>query len=294
MDRELRARIREVLGVEATSVVRVDEGWDSRVFEVDGEWIVRVPRREEVREWMRREAALLGVIAPALPVPVPGFVTLEDPSLGFFVAYRKLTGEPLDSEAAAGPRSAPLAAQLGRFLGALHTFPVEHALQAGLAKVDAPGWLTAQAAFRRRCEEQVMPMLAVDERRRADAMFEEFYATWSNSLEMVVIHADLGPEHVLHRDSSVSGIIDWSDGRLGDAALDFAWLLHGTNTAFATLLLQVYEEARRPDAALRPRSLFYHRLGPWYEVLYGLEDGRPDLLERGLAGLRRRLPRADG
>ena len=34
---------------------------------------------------------------------------------------------------------------------------------------------------------------------------------------------------------------------------------------------------------------FYHRRAPWYEVLYGLERGRPELVERALADVRERL-----
>ena len=87
----------------------------------------------------------------------------------------------------------------------------------------------------------------------------------------------------------MSGVIDWSDACLGDPALDFAWLLHGTGEAFARTLLEAYSGEREPDAHLRERALFYYRLGPWHEVLYGIEHDRADLIERGLAGIRARM-----
>ena len=40
----------------------------------------------------------------------------------------------------------------------------------------------------------------------------------------------------------------------------------------------------------RGRALFYHRLGPWHEVLYGLENALPELVASGVAGIRQRLP----
>ena len=83
------------LGVEAARVVEIDEGWDSIVLEVDGEWIVRVPRREEVREVMSLEARLLSELASALPVPVPRIEVVEDSADASFVAYRKLPGDAL-------------------------------------------------------------------------------------------------------------------------------------------------------------------------------------------------------
>lgn len=243
----------------------IQEGWDSVVLEVDGEWIVRVPRREEVREWVRREARLLPELAPVLPVPVPRFEVVEDRDDMFFVAYRKLPGKAL--------RDPPvsLAAAFGRFLAALHGFR---------PSVELPRHEVPIERFRG----EVLALLEQGERRRAEAMFGQ----QTTAPETTLIHGDLGPAHILHDGSSVTGVIDWSDASLGDPALDFAWLLHGTNEAFAAALLDAY--SRESGTDLIERALFYHRLGPWHEVLYGLEHDRPELIQRGLAGVRERLP----
>lgn len=102
----------------------------------------------------------------------------------------------------------------------------------------------------------------------------------------MLLHADLGPEHVLCRDGRVVGVIDWSDARVGDAALDLAWCLNGTPTEIADAAAGTYGV----DAELRERSLFYHRLGPWYEVIYGLETGQHRFVASGVEGVRARLP----
>jgi aminoglycoside phosphotransferase (APT) family kinase protein len=243
----------------------IQEGWDSLVLDVDGEWIVRVPRRAEVREWMAKEVRLLAELAPALPVPVPGFEVVEDAGDVFFVAYRKLPGEPV------GDPPVSLAPELGRFLAALHGFQPSFEL---------PRYRDPVERFRR----EVLPLLERDERRRAEAMFEPCMS----SPAFVLLHADLGPSHILHDGPSLTGVIDWSDASLGDPALDFAWLLNGTSEPFAEALLDAY--TREPDPGLHERALFYHRLGPWHEVLHGLEQDRPELVESGLAGLRGRLP----
>lgn len=290
MEPELRRRVEERLGLETSTVERVEEGWDSTVFEVNGEWIVRVPRRDEVRGWMRKEASLLPVLAPALPVPVPRLEAVEDTDAVSFVAYTKLSGRPLTATACRGGRGASLAAQLGEFLAALHTFPRGLATRAGIADADAADWLEQERELLERCEVEVMPLLAEGERRRARVAFGEFLSRWDGSLEPALVHADLGPAHILHLGSSVSGVIDWSDARLGDPALDFAWLLHGTGEAFGKVLVGAYGGVRPVDSALSARALFYHRLGPWHEVLYGLEHDRPELTESGLAGIRERLP----
>jgi aminoglycoside phosphotransferase (APT) family kinase protein len=48
-----------------------------------------------------------------------------------------------------------------------------------------------------------------------------------------LIHGDLGPGHILIRDGAVTGIIDWTDSHLGDAALDLSWLLYGASDPMA-------------------------------------------------------------
>jgi aminoglycoside phosphotransferase (APT) family kinase protein len=268
----LRRRIEARLGVQAADIVEIEEGWDSSVLEIDGEWIVRLPRREEVREAVRSEARLLPELASALPVPVPRFEIVEDSPEAFFVAYRKLPGEPLDDSAAS------LAPQIALFLAALQGFPRERASRVGIQR---------RADVVERCRREVLPLLARDERRRADEMFDRFLS--EESPKPVLVHGDLGPAHILHSGSTVTGVIDWSDACLGDPAVDFAWLLHGTSEPFATSLLDAYERELGTDPGLRRRSLFYHRLGPWHEVLYGLKHDRPDLVESGLVGIRSRL-----
>ena len=79
------------------------------------------------------------------------------------------------------------------------------------------------------------------------------------------------------RDGRLSGVIDWGDARVGDPALDYAWLLNGP---FADWNV---------DPDLRRRARFYHRLGPWYEAHYGLFTNQPAHVEVGMAGIRDRL-----
>jgi aminoglycoside phosphotransferase (APT) family kinase protein len=279
---ELRALVQERLGAEARTVVRIDHGWDSIAFEVDDEWIVRVPRRSEVRADLRKEAALLPLLGSALPVPVPEVAVLEDTLSTFVIVHRKLRGKPLSS--ASEPA---LADEVGGFLAALHE--ISDVAEAGLPELTTRDWLDEQAAFAKRCE-TVLRLLDSNEARRAESMFES-YLSRPPGFNPVLVHGDLGPEHILCRDLTVTGVIDWSDARVGDPALDFAWLLHGPDEAFSEALLGAYVAAGgRVDSTFRERALYFHRLGPLHGVLFGLRTGRPELVESGLAGVRAGLP----
>lgn len=255
----------------------VQDGWDSLVLELDGEWIFRFPRRPEVEQWVEHEIALLPELAATLPIAIPRFELVARNGL-ICVGYRKLAGSP--ATAAIDERTGE---DLGRFLSALHRFPVERANGLGVPFFDPDAWRQRFASLCDDFRQRVFPLLRPDESKRAESVFAQV-----PELEFapVLLHADLGPEHILCRDGRVVGVIDWSDARVGDAALDVAWCLNGTPPAVAEAVARTY----CVDAAVQARSLFYHRLGPWYEVVYGLETGREQLVASGVEGVRARLP----
>ena len=266
-----RRLVETILGAPPHCVVEIDDGYDYEVAIVEGSRVFRFPRRAQVAAALEVEIALLPELARALPVAVPRLEhVVRQPELA--VVYRLVDGEQCsDAE------PAPVAA----FLTALHAFDVDRAEALG---VERPGWRDAYARQCAEFERLVFPELDADERRAAAAMFGAGLASLEG-FRPAVLHADLGPEHLLCRDRRLVGVIDWSDVRIGDPALDFAWLLHSVGGE----VLALYGGA--VDGGFRERALFYHRLGPWFEAHNGLFTGRADRVERGLAGVRARLAR---
>ena len=258
MTPEHQRLIADALGRSPTSILEIDEGYDFEVAIVDDEWVFRFPRRSGVEEALELEIALLPALAPALPVDVPSFeyVSRNPP----FVGYRLIRGQPLVDEDAEGVRA---------FLEALHAHD-----PSGLP-VERHDWVEA---YRQQCAEfarLVFPVVDIDGRAQAKRLFGdvETLVDFKPSL----IHADLGPEHLLVRDGRLAGVIDWGDMRLGDPALDHAWPLNGPFADWDV------------DSELRRRARFYHRLAPWYEAHYGLFTNQPTHTKHGLAGIRDRL-----
>ncbi|MGZ8793102.1 MAG: phosphotransferase [Gaiellaceae bacterium] len=250
--------IAEALGRGPTTIAEIDDGYDFEVAIVDGEWVFRFPRRPGVEKALELEIAQLPAIAPALPVDVPSFEYVSRDPL--FVGYRLIRGKPLVDEDADGIRA---------FLDALH------ALDTSGLPMDRPDWV---GAYRDQCaefERLVVPFLDKDWRAQAKRLFGD--VEMLVDFEPALLHADLGPEHLLVRDGRLAGVIDWGDMRMGDPALDYAWLLNGPFADWDV------------DPALRRRARFYHRLAPWYEAHYGLFTSRPAYVERGLAGIRDRI-----
>jgi aminoglycoside phosphotransferase (APT) family kinase protein len=256
--RDRHRLIAEALGRSPRTILEIDVGYDFEVAIVDDDWVFRFPRRSGVGEALEAEIALLPALAPTLTVDVPLFEHVSRAPL--FVGYRLIRGEPLVDEDADGVRA---------FLEALHAFDV-----AGLP-VPRPGWVEA---YRDQCaefERLVFPLLDKDRRAQAKRLFGDVETLVD--FEPALLHADLGPAHLLVRDGRLAGVIDWGDARVGDPALDYAWLLNGPFPDWDV------------DPDLRRRARFYHRLGPWYETHYGLFTNKPAHVERGLAGIGDRL-----
>jgi len=236
----------------------LDDGWDFKVLVVGDAWVVRWPRHRLAVEEIEQEVELLPVLGPLLPVEVPQFEYVSRQP--WLVAYRFIRGEPLVDEDPEGVRG---------FLDALHGVDVDD------VPAQRPDWLET---YRQQADEfrrVVLPLLDADERAHGEALLAEVETL--TGFQPALTHSDLGPTHLLVRDGRLAGVIDWGDARIGDPALDYAWLLNGPFPDWDV------------DDDLRRRAQIYHRLGPWFEVHYGDFTDQPQWVRRGLAGVRSRL-----
>jgi aminoglycoside phosphotransferase (APT) family kinase protein len=257
-------------------------GWDSFTYVVNGVWVFHFPRLPGVEETLRRQVALLrglnGEVSSA--VPVPSFVSTDPVCIG----YRRIEGAPLpEHDLSSSPGIWP--ERLGRFLYDLHLVLPEFV---GLRAAGPAAWREEHRALIDDLRGRVLPLIDVDDRAIAGAMLSSFVDDDLNfRFATAVVHRDLGPEHILRSaDGDLAGVIDWGDATIGDPAIDFAWVLH--HAPAGERVLAAYGGV--PDERFRERARFYDRLGPWHEVVYGLDTGQGAFVESGLDGVARRLP----
>ena len=235
----------------------IEDGWDFKVLILDDEWVVRWPRHRLAVEEVEKEVELLPDLASQLPVEVPCFEYVSrDPWL---VVYPLIRGEPL-TDAADGVRV---------FLDALHAVGLDS------VRAPRPDWLETYREQADEFRRLVLPLLDADERPGGAALLAEVETL--TGFEPALTHSDLGPGHMLCRGGRLTGVIDWGDARIGDPAIDYAWLL---NVPFPDWDV---------DDELRRRAQIYHRLGPWFEVHYGVFTEQPEWVRSGLAAVRSRL-----
>ena len=246
-------------------------GWDSRTHVVDGRWIEREPLRPDVAAGLAMETRLMPWLAPTLPLQVPVPTLMQQRPL--VVRHRRVRGEPLQRyDAMAGRR-------LGQFLLALHGRPVDEAVVRGVP--DADTTRRHRSHLLRRLRERVLPLLPADLTAAGSALLDQVGMAPADTL----VHGDLGPAHLLVHVDRLHGVIDWTDAHIGDVALDLSWALNGASAPFAAGLTEVYGVS--PAVARRARS--WHQLGPWHEVLHGLDTDQPHFVASGLAGAADRL-----
>jgi len=167
----------------------------------------------------------------------------------------------------------------GQFLRALHDMPVNIYVESGIPdRVAARSELLATLE---RLLHRVLPLTPEELHEPGSALLRRVALKTPTSL----IHGDLGPHHVVIRDDRVVGVIDWSDARVGDPAIDLAWALFGTPEPFAAAVATAYGV----DDDQLSRALDWWRLAPWYDVLWGQAAGGPAFVESGLAGIAARL-----
>src|SRR5512139_1925629 len=135
--RDLAARLigSRFPGLRRATVEPLATGWDNTVFLVDGRWVFRFPRRTAALECLRRETAVLPLIADGLPLPVPLPELIGEPGDDYpwpFWGARLLPGTELADSALPDRDRVRAGARAGEFLRALHDPEVARTAGAGL------------------------------------------------------------------------------------------------------------------------------------------------------------------
>ncbi|MEF2975696.1 phosphotransferase [Subtercola sp. YIM 133946] len=266
------------LDVVSTAPLTTGQGgrFDSALLTVRGgdQLAVRVPtsREAEIEQSGDLVAlrALTGGSRKRLPFEAPEF--LGQAAIGDTrgIVYRYIPGHPASLESL--DVSVELAESFGRAIAAVHSLPTSVITDAGLPVLSA-----AESARAAR---------SVKDRAAATGRVPtELLTRWSVALENsalwqfqpTVIHGALGPESFLIAGERVTGILDWSNFKVGDPAADLYWLSSVSREESATRVFAGYNAGRLGpvDRQLRKRARLYAELEIAKWLVHGsdLRDG---------------------
>jgi macrolide phosphotransferase len=246
-------------------------------------WVARAPRRPAAAAAVDTEERLLPRLAPLLPVPVPvpvGHCRLKEGGRCVVSAY--LPGTPLD--AGTLDAGAPLAAEVGRVVGALHDVDPQVFEEAGVPVYEAD-------------EYRLRRLSDVDRAAATGAVPAVLLARWEHALEQVAhwrfvptpVHGDLAGDHVLQHDGRVSAILHWGEARVADPGDDLAWVVAGAPADALNTVLEAYAMARgdRPDPHLAERARLAGELSLARWLLGGVAADDSSVVDQATGALTR-------
>ena len=293
------------LGLKHGQIRQNPDGWSSWTFEVEHEghdeqedhdesfkpgWIFRFPRNSVVAANQQKEIAILPTIAsPRVDFAVPRFEHVGFWNGQPYVGYRRIPGRPLSH----CELTVDTARSVATVLSSLHSIPTSLVATACAMEPSVDAWRRHYRALREEVRTRLSTLLESSILVAVELGFDRFFQEELTTLEDVaLVHCDLGCEHILMDEEgvAVAGVIDFEDVTVGDPAIDFVGL-------FVTYGLEATERVRdyygrELDVNFENRLYFYTWMASCHQIIYGLEEGRSELVEDGIAGLRTRLGNA--
>jgi len=272
--------------VDTVAIRHIGSGSLFDAFLTTDGWVFRFPRWDWCESLFEPEANIHRFVANVLParIGLPRVQLLGQPTARFpyrFAGHRYIPGVAADDVHEALVPT--LTREIATFLGTLHSTPAAEAEKAGFREI------TVNEAGRR---EWFVHYVRVSARLRGIDSIIDHAVDWLSTISpdarpfqypRQLIHCGLSPDHILVDPATgiISGVIDWTDGSVGDAAGDFIFLVTWRGWRFAEEVLRLYP--RTVDDGFRTRLRYYAR---WLSVMwlaYAYEQGND--LTKDIAGV---------
>lgn len=227
-----------------------ESGLDFRVViaqdESGTDWVLRLPRREDVMPRTRMEKHALDLVNQhAKCFQVPNWIIYTDE----LIAYKKLDGIPAGTidhnirnyiwEIDINNIPESFHKSLGKVLAELHSIPSDKAAELGLV-VQTPE--EARMSMKQRMDD-VKVKIGVGEN-----LWNRWQA-WINDDEMWpkktgLIHGDIHAGHtMIDKDANVIGLIDWTEAKVTDISNDFVFNYKAFGEEGLEALILAYKES---------------------------------------------------
>jgi aminoglycoside phosphotransferase (APT) family kinase protein len=191
-------------------------GWDSDAVEIGGV-MFKFPKRPEAIPRLRKEARILALVRPRVPLAVPDMHLHETPLL--FSEHTKIPGDMIETPQYAVLSQAQrdaMAETLAGFYAALHAIGVREAMAAG-AKPN-PGWPSASKIM-----VLVEAALPAGLHGWAKAVLAAYDAIPSSATTFCYYDGHGWNMAFDHRRGVLNGVYDFADAGLGPRAKDLCY-----------------------------------------------------------------------
>ena len=274
-------------------VTVLGEGWDAVAVLTSAGVVFRFPKRASVKKAHDVEARVLSHLAPVAPVAVPLVKWAAPPSPlcpWGFSGYEYIEGQKANFRELRTDHFHALVSQLASFLAAVDRFPIEQAVALGVPGPDE--WRAAHERCGNLVDSVLRDHLSKNEAGLLKRWWEEFLDDERNwTFRPTLLHNDLEQEHILVDESGarLTGIIDFTDMRVGDPAANFSVFVQELGEETAQAMVSSYLAASGiddPHLLGRARNLSY--VSPFQVIKAAISLSGPQIptLEEAVAYLR--------
>ncbi|MBP6060897.1 MAG: aminoglycoside phosphotransferase family protein [Candidatus Pacebacteria bacterium] len=246
------------------------DGQDHYVIILDNKFVFRFPRTTKYLKRLQNEILLLKYLKNKLNVSIPEYIYVaKDKS---FAGYVLIPGFQLKKKVfrdLSRETKISIAKRLAEFLSILHKTPLRVASTYGIKE---PEVRTKYSNLKYKINKYVTPRLSKKENVWVQEYLKDLKKYFKFPKE-VFTHNDLYSRHLLldKNTENLTGIIDFSDRKIGDPARDFGELWdYGREFVF-----EVYKNYKGPkDKDFIKRSVLYYQRSPFWEMISRFEGGR--------------------
>jgi aminoglycoside phosphotransferase (APT) family kinase protein len=254
----------------------VTRGWDHIILILDRKIVFRTAKDSRYKNELKNEVELLHYLKKKVKVGIPEYNYISrDKSLA---GYNLLKGSELSPSRfrQLDPSEKEIAARLlAEFITALHATP-KSVIKKFHVKTDNQQKLYKELV--RDTKRLVFPRLSEKDVQLIKQYFAELKITLEYNFTNTLVHKDLTSEHILwDAENRQINIIDFSDRRFGDPAIDFTGLLE-YGLKFTKHVFELYN-GKKDDYMLDRSRLYFKRI-PLYQMKASLQ-GFPCKFEQG-------------
>lgn len=247
----------------------IDTGWDNQIIILDDNIVFRFPRNDYVKWVLRKEKELLTLAGKYVTLSIPQYTYLSPTYeyVGYeIVKWNLFTVEEYNKMAPINQKS--IQAQLGQFLSELHSIPLSELEPLWYKRgetSDMSWWISElQTNFANACGQyfSLEEIVQINQYIVDLANFDYPHKT--------ITHGDIQGKNIIFDPDThtLSGVIDFSDARIADSALDFD-LLWEYGEDFVRGAFSYYT-GKKTDNFLE-RSLFYAKRRNIFDLIDAVE-----------------------
>lgn len=267
----------------------IGEGFGSLVLENQYGFIIRVAKNlDTAKQYVKEYNILPQLQAKLFPIniPIPKWYHYDTEKVPYgIIAYEKLAGPTLNPKVISEENKKRIAKQLAEFIALIHQTPTDHFQDTCPQEENDRNHFTN---LRENTYNELSKNLSKKEMLMMNDWWEEMLQDQTfYSHKSVLCHGDLWYENILvnHQQTDITGIIDFSEVKIGDPAIDLV-PHHYIGEDFYSYVLNEYRMAFPNDPTIDERVKKHRGLRELNGLAYAIKHKETPEVQDSIAKIR--------